>query len=76
MDDRATAEWHARRAVCRLLERAGIDVDDARHDTLTRSIRHYAATYADLYEGTGKRHPQAEDDARRMRPILAHEGAS
>lgn len=62
-------EWLAWRAMCVQLSNRGIDPNANENDLLIRAIRHYAATYHQLYP-EGELHSQAEPDARLVEPLI------
>lgn len=62
-------EWLAWRVVCKQLSQRGIDVNSPDNDTLIRAIRHYAATYHQLY-AKNCYHSQHESDRQAVEPLI------
>lgn len=69
MEAYAMSEWLAWRVICGQLSQRGIDVNVPDNDVLVRAIRHYAATYHQLYP-EGEFHPTAERDAQTVEPLI------
>lgn len=63
------AEWLAWRAVCKELAKRGIDVNVPEHDILVRAIRHYSATYHQLFP-LDEFHAQASSDHVAVEPLI------
>lgn len=63
------AEWQAWRIVCKELGKRGIDVNAPEHDILVRAIRHYSATYHQLFP-VDEFHAQASPDRVAVEPLI------